>query len=340
MNQENAVKKLVNEAKEVVIIQADNPDGDSLASSLALEAILSKKNKKITMYCGVDIPNYLRYMLGWDRVVKELPKNFDLSIIVDTSSLSLLETLDKSEELAQIKAKPCVIIDHHDTEPTIDFTEAIYCPKAVSTGEAIFQLYGDNLDKHSSELIVQSILSDSLGLTSESVTSNTFKVMSELVNNGASIARLEDQRRKLNKKSQRILKYKSELLSRVQFSDSGQIASIVIPWEEIEEYSHEYNPSMLVLDEMRMVEKVLIAIAYKTYPDGKVTGKIRTNFGVKVANKIAEKFGGGGHEYAAGFKIESGKDVNQIKKEAEKVANELIEQYDINSDDETIQYTF
>ena len=48
------------------------------------------------------------------------------------------------------------------------------------------------------------------------------------------------------------------------------------------------------------MEGVLVAIAIKTYPDGKVTGKIRAS--KPVAEQIAGYFGGGGHPYAAGFR--------------------------------------
>ena len=53
---------------------------------------------------------------------------------------------------------------------------------------------------------------------------------------------------------------------------------------------------------MRLVEGVKVAVAVKTYPDGKVTGKIRTASGVPIAEKIAGYFGGGGHPQAAGFR--------------------------------------
>ena len=62
-----------------------------------------------------------------------------------------------------------------------------------------------------------------------------------------------------------------------------------------------YNPSVLVLDEMRLVDKVQIAVAIKTYPDGKLTGKVRSN--VPIAGTVAGFFGGGGHEYSSGFKV-------------------------------------
>lgn len=65
-------------------------------------------------------------------------------------------------------------------------------------------------------------------------------------------------------------------------------------------YSDEYNPNVLILEEMRLVEKVIVAIAIKTYPDGKITGKVRTSS--PIADQIAGYFGGGGHPFAAGFR--------------------------------------
>ena len=41
----DTAKQLINDAKKIIIIQAENPDGDSLGSSLALEEILGDLNK-------------------------------------------------------------------------------------------------------------------------------------------------------------------------------------------------------------------------------------------------------------------------------------------------------
>jgi phosphoesterase RecJ-like protein len=120
----------------------------------------------------------------------------------------------------------------------------------------------------------------------------------ELVN----VSELEDRRREFMKKSPRILDYKADLIKRIEYSLDGELATVHIPWDDIREYSDEYNPNVLILEEMRLVEGVKVAVAIKTYPDGKVTGKIRAGSDAPIAEKVAGYFGGGGHPQAAGFR--------------------------------------
>ena len=69
----DTAKQFIQSANNIVIIQAENPDGDSLGSSLALEEVLSDLGKTVTLYCPVDIPKYLHYIHGWDRVQNDFP---------------------------------------------------------------------------------------------------------------------------------------------------------------------------------------------------------------------------------------------------------------------------
>lgn len=322
------IMKLIDESKKIVIVQADNPDGDSLSSALALEQILGDLGKETVLYCGVEIPSYLRYMEGWDRIAHELPKKFDLSIIVDTSANILLETLDKTKELAWLKARPCIVIDHHKTEASIDFASVLQVKEAVSTTELIYELCQElewKLNLKAKEFIAIGILSDSLGLTSEATSAKSIHILGDLVEAGVNLASLDNLRREMHKKHPAVLKYKGQLLQRIKYSDDGKIAYISIPWEEIEKYSYMYNPSMLVLDEMRQVQGVCLAVAFKSYPDGRITGKIRANYGYTIADKLAEHFGGGGHPYASGFRITNGKTLDEIIKTTLEKADELLE---------------
>ncbi|MDQ3158978.1 MAG: DHH family phosphoesterase [bacterium] len=330
MNQ-HILKKImqqINESKDIVIIQADNPDGDSLASSLALEQILHDMGKTPYMYCGVDMSNHLKYLEGWDRVTKDLPNKFDLSIIVDTTAINLLEQLRKNNQLGFVRSKPTIVIDHHDVENTIDFADILLVdPNAVSTGEVIYEVAQSlkwKLDINALNMLSTSILSDSLGLMTASTSARSIHIIGEMVEAGVKLPEIDEKRRKLSKKSKEILKYKAKLIERIEFFDNDRIATVDIPWREIEEYSSQYNPSILVLDEMRMTDDVEIAIAFKIYYDGKITGKIRANYGTPIASKLAEHFGGGGHPYASGFKILDGRSITDVKTECVKFATELL----------------
>jgi phosphoesterase RecJ-like protein len=336
------IKDVLDAAQRVVVLQADNPDGDSLGSALALEQILHDMGKEPILYCGVDIPSYLSYLSGWDRVTKELPPQFDAAIIVDTSADSLFEQLEKTGQKGWVAAKPTILIDHHPVENSIIFANVVCNQIAVSTSEVIYELaqqLGWPLNQTAKEFIAGAIMSDSLGLTTEATTARSIHIIGELVEGGLSIAAMEQRRRELMHKSPELIKYKGELLQRIEYFADNRVATITIPWKEIEQYSPQYNPSMLVLDEMRGAIGTKVAIAFKLYSDGHVTGKIRANFGTPIANDLAAAFGGGGHPYASGFKTTKARPFNELKAECIQKATELLDNLERKTNNENLQHT-
>jgi len=301
------VLELIKNAQHIVVVQAENPDGDSLGSSLALEELLSDAGKEVTLYCAIDIPKYMQYIQGWDRVVKDWPKKADMAIIVDTSSEALLIKALKTPGVRHFfESHPTVILDHHQSEEgDLPFnTTKLIIPTAVATGEIIYNMAveaGWTINPQAAEVMFISIQADSLGLTTQNTSAESYRVAAELVALGAVPSVIEGRRREYMKKPADILAYKGRLIERVEYFLDGKLATVHIPWSEIEEFSDRYNPSVLVLDEMRLVDTVQIAVAIKSYPDGKATGKIRAN--IPIGNTVAGYFGGGGHEYASGFKI-------------------------------------
>ena len=296
-------EKLVGQAANVVVIQAENPDGDSLGSALALEEILGELGKNVSLYCPVDIPKYLRYFPGWDRVTSEFDTSADVAIIVDTSADILLsKVLDTPGVRHFLESHPVLVIDHHTTKSTLTFDHTpLFVEDAISTSEVIYQLAkaaGWSMNQQAAEHMLGAQLDDSLGLSIQTVTANDYRIAAELTELGAHVGAIEERRREFMKKSPEILKYKGQLIERIEYLLDGKLALVHIPWEDIQAYSDQYNPSVLVLDEMRLVEGVEVAVAVKTYPDGKLTGKLRSN--LPVSEQIAGYFGGGGHPYAAG----------------------------------------
>lgn len=296
---------LVQNAQRIIVIQAENPDGDSLGSSLGLEEILGDLGKDVVLYCPVDMPKYLRYFTGWDRVTSQFDAKADLAIIVDTSADVLLtKVLETPGVRHYLESHPVVVIDHHMTKSTLSFNHEPLFEQAISTSEVIFRLAQAadwSINPQAAEHLLGAQLADSLGLSIQTVTPESYRIAGELTAIGAHVATIEERRREFMKKSPEILAYKGILLGRIEYHLDGKLATVHIPWEDIQAYSDQYNPSVLVLDEMRLVEGVQVAIAVKTYPDGKATGKLRSN--IPISETIAGYFGGGGHPYASGFRV-------------------------------------
>ena len=296
--------EFLNGKNRICIIQAENPDGDSLGSAISLDYLL--EGKEVSLYCPVDIPKYLHYFKDWSRITNEFDFRTDGYIIVDTAAAILLsKLLDDSAIKNCLYTKPVFVLDHHETADDLDFPHESIIEVLPSCTNLIYKIAtAENItiNKDAAEAIFQGLLSDTLGLTSSSVTAETFEVAAALSKLGANVSELEEARREFMKKSPRILDYKADLIKRIEYSLDGTLATVHIPWDDIREYSDEYNPNVLILEEMRLVEGVQVAVAIKTYPDGKVTGKIRTSTDAPIAEKIAGYFGGGGHPFAAGFR--------------------------------------
>ena len=323
---------LVDQAQRIVVIQANNPDGDSLASALALEAIFGDLDKQVNLYCETTIPDYLKFLSGWDRVTDVFPRPVDLAIMVDNSAASLVD-IHQPDRLTS--KTPLVILDHHPTPSTITQASLIINdPTQVATGQLIYRLANDcqwSINPEAAKYLASSILSDSLGLTSQSMAGNSapLRVLAELIDLGADLPGLHQQRLEKLKISPALVGYKGQLLSRIDWELDGRLALLVVSHEEIRAISSRYNPTV-ILDEMRLVEGVEIAIGFKQYNNDKgqlirVTARIRCFGKTKIARTVAESFGGGGHPYAAGAKWSGDKlDFDQIKADVCRlVQNEL-----------------
>lgn len=251
----------------------------------------------------------------------------DLNIIVDTAADVLMtKVLENPGARHFLDTTTTLVIDHHLSESNLSFRHILLSTEAVSTSEIVYELSTDagwSINKQAAENILIAIMSDSLGLTTENVKPRTFFIAGKLTELGANTCESEKRRHDYMKKSAEILKYKGELLERIEYHLDNKLAIVRIPFSEIQKYSDKYNPSVLVLDEMRFVEDVEIAIAIKTYPDGKLTGKVRSN--LPIAATVAGYFGGGGHEYASGFRVYES--IDTIVPEILNVSDKAIKEY-------------
>jgi phosphoesterase RecJ-like protein len=236
------------------------------------------------------------------------------------------------------------VLDHHGSvEKPIDFAVAsIIDGAAASTGEIIFHLAssaGWRLSVSAAEHVMSTILGDTQGLTNDKTTADTFRIMADLTDKGVNRALLEDLRREYSRMPESIFRYKAALIERMEFAAGGRIAHVTIPQDEINQYSPLYNPAVLVQFDSLQVTDVQLSVVFKTYDDGRVTGKLRCNYSAPIADKLAEHFNGGGHPHSAGFKVTDGRPFNEIKSECLRYASELLDKLEQGTTDETLQHT-
>ena len=316
----STISSILDNSQTILIIQADNPDADSLGSALALEDFIQQLGKETILYCGVDMPAYLRYMQGWDRVTSDFPNKFDCSIIVDASTLVLLEKITNIGAKGWIASKPCIVLDHHkEVDHVIDFAKiSINEPAFSSTCELLYWLARSlkwEVNTTNCEYLMAGILGDTQNLTNDLATVQTYKTMTEMIELGVNRSELEEARRQFNKMPDSIYYYKSELIKRTELHSNGQIALVTVPQNELNDFSPLYNPVALIQGDMQQIDTVKIAIVFKVYDSGKITAALRSNNDFPVAGNVAAHFGGGGHANASGFKILEGKSIEQLKKE-------------------------
>lgn len=321
--------QILHGSERVLIIQADNPDADSLGSALALESLLESQGKKTWLQCSVDMPSYLQFMPGWDRVSRDLPSSFDVSIIVDASTLTLLDMFKDVTTRGIVASKPLVVLDHHAvTDNPIDFaTVVVNNPEKSSTGELLFAVANYMqwpVTPESGGFMMHAILGDTQGLTNDLATPTTYRVMAELTELGVHRPALEEARREYSKMPEPIFRYKARLMERTEFHADGKVALVSIPHNEIREFSPLYNPAPLVQGDMLQTKGVQMSVVLKQYDNGRVTAAIRANQAAPVAGKLAQHMGGGGHAYASGFKIEDGTSFGDVKARCIAYATELL----------------
>ena len=169
------------------------------------------------------------------------------------------------------------------------------------------------------------ILGDTQGLSNDLARSQTYRAMAELVEAGVNRPQLEELRREYSKMPSKIFRYKAELIDRTELSADGRIAYVSIPQAEINEYSPLYNPAPLIQSDMLQTVGVAVAIVFKQYDDGHVTGAIRSNPGFGMAGQLAEKMGGGGHPNASGFKVTDGRSLNDLRTQCLELCGQLLD---------------
>jgi len=190
-------KEQLSKRQKIVITTHHKPDADALGSSLGLAGYLEKKGHNVTVVAPTDYPEFLKWMVGEDKVVnyedsdkvqtEELVLGADMVFCLDFSSLHRINELG---EIVRKSSAVKVLIDHH-LEPERFADYELWDTDACATAELIYKLIVDFLndghliDTGIAEALYAGIMTDTGSYRNNNTSSSSHIISGRLIEKGA-----------------------------------------------------------------------------------------------------------------------------------------------------------
>ncbi|TLP80591.1 DHH family phosphoesterase [Maribacter sp. ACAM166] len=307
----NALKELLSSSKKIAIIPHKNPDGDAIGSTLALWHYLINGGHNASIVSPNDFPKFLKWMPGADQILnfekentqsKSCINNADVIFTLDFNHLGRVGQMSGILESANATF---VMIDHHQ-EPS-DYAEIMYSDVTMSsTCEMVYSLLRKLGDTHSitSEMancIYTGIMTDTGSFKFAATTSNTHRVVAELMDKGAEGTEIHHRIYDTNSPSR--LHLLGCALKNMVILQEQQTAYITLSQEELDRYKYQKGDTEGFVNYGLTLDGIRFAVIFI---ENKEEGILKISFrsvGDFSVNDFARKhFNGGGHTNAAGGK--------------------------------------
>jgi phosphoesterase RecJ-like protein len=224
----------------------------------------------------------------------------DVAIALDTAIQNRLGTT-----LAAVgSAKIWINIDHHLSNPAYGDL-VIIDPSAPATGEIIFRLIksqGLPFDHDIAENLFTAISTDTGSFQYPKTSACTFEIAAELVRDGnLDVGKISQQL--YENYPRRRLELLRELLRTMRFSECGRIATFSLSLKTAAELGVIPEDNEGLIDHLRAVRGVIVAVFFEELSDGKVRVSMRSKDERVDVCAICQEFAGGGHTLAAGARV-------------------------------------
>ena len=283
-------------AKTIVILTHESPDGDAISSSLSVMHALAQFGKN----ADVVIPEHAKdfdFLPGADQILNNgKEEQYDLAISVDCTDLKRLAGGKEYFETA----KKTVEIDHHSVNAM--FADYNYVdpvsPSCCQVLIAMFEYYGVETTKEIANCILTGMITDTGGFQWGGVTPETFEFAAELIRKGAKIK--EICRKALRNKTKAHCKLERLVYDRLEFYENDKIAISYITIEDNQNTGAKLGDEEGLTEMLRDIEGVEVAVLLKE-KEGKngYKASLRSHETINVS-EICLLLGGGGHPGAAG----------------------------------------
>ncbi|MBQ2701482.1 MAG: bifunctional oligoribonuclease/PAP phosphatase NrnA [Clostridia bacterium] len=291
------ISNRIKQAKSVAILTHMRPDGDAIGSALALSCALDILKIPNQVCVESDIPRNLAFVKGVEKIKKSPQGEFDCLVCVDCSDEQRLGALSDLFLSAKRKKIATVNIDHHVSNTKFaDYNFVKTCSANCMNLEQLIS-YLCPLNQEIAEYLFIGLLTDSGNFSHDDVTEETFLLAAKLVAAGADVRYYNENLFKKQPKARATLYAK--VMSKIRYAFDDRFAVITVSQKEIEECNADPTMTEGFVDFPLSVDGVEVAASLLEVKKRQYKVSLRSKTYADV-NKIAGKYGGGGHVRAAG----------------------------------------
>ena len=285
----------------MLVISHDRPDGDAIGSVVAMGMILRHLGKTVQMVNYDAVPESLAFLPGSELVERPSGRSTaDLLIVLDSAGK---DRIDKSVWEMAVDIPVMINLDHHVSNT--GFGDLVYVDAAApATGQLVYELAaqaGWPMDAAIGENLLAAISTDTGSFRYPATTPATFHIAGEIAALGVNVGRVNRMLYE-NYPERRVLALK-RLLQDLRFDFAGRCASVSLPIGMSRELNLQPGDTEGVIDVIRAIDTVMIAVFFEELPDGKIRVSSRSKEEACGVGAICATFGGGGHTLAAGARL-------------------------------------
>jgi phosphoesterase RecJ-like protein len=301
---ENSLAELaerLRRAERIVVIAHVRPDGDAIGSVLGLALSLRAMGKTVIPMLEDAVPENLAFLPHASDVVGPLAGvEADVVVALDTATQERVGA--KSFDLLR-RIPEWINIDHHGTNP--GYGSLNHVDSGVpATGQLVYELLnagGFPIDDAVRQNLYVAISTDTGSFQYPSTTARTHEIAAEMLAAGLDSGRL--CRLTYETYPVRRLHLLRAVLNEMLFSADGRVVSWQYTQKTAREAQAQASDTEGLIDTMRMVDSVIVAVLFEELPDGKVRVSARSKDARVNVSDLCGQFGGGGpiEEAAAKF---------------------------------------
>jgi phosphoesterase RecJ-like protein len=280
-----------------------NPDGDALGSALALHLALAGSGKRALASFSEPfvVPPQYRFLAGLDRLVPpgRVRTDADLFICFDAGSLDRLGTLVDAFR----GAARTIVVDHHASNTRFGDINLIdpHAPASAVLCRELLRRLGLKLDPEIATCLYTGLVTDTGRFQYQATTPATHLLAAELLEAG--VEQYEVAKAVFETNEIGYLRLIGDSLSRIAQVPEASLVWTSVTRADLAKHGVDMDQTEGLIDLVRTDAPSDVAAVLKEQPDGTYKVSLRSKGGTDVG-AIATAFGGGGHQFAAGYTSE------------------------------------